>query len=65
MKTRENERGLIEKKEILYDPSHIAYFKYFLLVLDKASSRQLSTYGPFDDPKEAYDHAKLHGITIG
>lgn len=65
MKTKENERGLIEKREILFNPNNIAYFKYFLLVIDKVSCRQISTYGPFDDPNQANDHARLHGIVIG
>ena len=65
MKSKINERGLIEKREIIFDPKQIAFYKYFLLIVDKASLRHLSTYGPFDNPDQAHECAKLHGIPIG
>lgn len=65
MKPITTERGLIEKREIIYNPDRIAFFAFFVLVIDKLTMRVLSQYGPFENLDHAISFAKSHGIEIG
>lgn len=65
MKTKQTERGFIERREIMYKPDTIALYKYFLVVTDGLSHRVISTYGPKDSSSEIEELAKMHGIVIG
>lgn len=60
-----NDRGYIEKKEIMTKNNVIAQNKYFLLVIDENTKKLLSVFGPFDNEVTTVEFSNLHGIELG
>lgn len=59
-----NDKGFIEKKEILAKNSIIYQYKYFLIVIDCNTNKVISTFGNFNNEQEAKDFAKLRSIEV-
>ena len=60
-----NDRGYIEKKEIITKNNIIAQNKYFLLVIDEHTKKLISVFGPFDNESMTVEFSNLHGIELG
>ena len=58
------DRGYIEKKEIITTSGVISQYKYFLLVIDENTKKQLSVFGPFNTEIETKEFSNLHGIEL-
>ena len=59
-----NDKGYIEKKEIITEASIISQYKYFLLVVDENTKKLISVFGPFDNEERTKEFANLHGIEL-